>query len=113
MKALVPDDVQRAQLDAELPEVPIAFYEVAMELPTDWPRRPSSFLLLSDAYRADAERARSFGWRVTDRLGGHLDIMTAPQAVAPLVIDLAVETSSSGAPYGRTACGLWRPGRRG
>jgi hypothetical protein len=33
-------------------------------------------------------------WRVTERLGGHLDIVTAPQAVVPLVIELAMETST-------------------
>jgi hypothetical protein len=94
MTALVPDDVRRAQLDAELPEVPIAFYEVAMELPTDWPRRSSSFLLLSEAYRADEDRARSLGWPLTERLGGHLDIVSVPEAVAPLIVDLALETSA-------------------
>jgi hypothetical protein len=90
MRALVPDDARRTQLDAELPEVPIAFYEVAMEFPRDWPRRSSSFVLLSESYRADADRARSLGWTVIERLGGHLDIVNAPEAVAPLVVDLAV-----------------------
>jgi hypothetical protein len=94
MTALVPDDVRRAQVDAELPEVPIAFYEVAMEFPTDWPRRSSSFLLLSEAYRADADKARSLGWSLTERLGGHLDIVSAPDAVAPLIIDLGRETGA-------------------
>jgi hypothetical protein len=93
MAALVPDDVRRAQLDAELPEVPLAFYEVAMELPTGWARRSSSFLLLSEAYRAHADRARSLGWPLTERLGGHLDIVSAAEAVAPLIVDLARETS--------------------
>lgn len=91
MRALIPDDARRAQVDAELPGVPIAFYEVAMEFPTDWPRRSSSFLLLSEAYRADADKARSLGWSLTERLGGHLDIVSAPEAVAPLIVDLARE----------------------
>ena len=94
MRALVPDDVRRAQLDAELPEVPIAFYEVTMELPADWPRRSSSFVLLSESYRADAQRARLLGWSVIERVGGHLDIVSAPEAVARLVVDLAVEATT-------------------
>ena len=94
MRALIPDDTRRAQVDAELPEVPIAFYELTVELPTDWPRRSSSFLLLSEAYRADADRARSLGWSLTERLGGHLDIVSAPEAVAPLIVDLARGTGA-------------------
>ena len=65
-----------------------------MKLPTDWPRRSSSFLLLSEAYRADAEKARSLGWSLTERLGGHLDIVSAPEAVAPLIVNLARETDA-------------------
>lgn len=91
MQALVPDDVRRAQLEAELPVVPIAFFEVPMVVPAGWPRHPSSFLLLSETYRADAERARSLGWPVTERLGAHLDIVTAPEAIAPLIVDLALK----------------------
>ena len=94
MKALIPDDTRRAQVDAELPEVPLASYEVAAEFPTDWPRRSSSFPLLSEAYRADADRARSPGWPLTERLGGYLDIVSAPEAVAPLIVDLVRETGA-------------------
>lgn len=89
MRALVPDDTRRGQVDAELPEVPIVFYEVAMELPTDWAQRSCSFLLLSEAYRADADKARSLGWSLTESVGGHLDIVSAPGAVASLIVDLA------------------------
>lgn len=89
MRALVPHDARRARVEAELPEVPLAFYEVAMELPSDWSRRQSSFLLLSEAYRADADRARALGWSLTERVGGHLDIVSAPEVITPLIIELA------------------------
>lgn len=94
MQALVPDDARRSHVDAELPEVPLALYEVPMDLPTDWLRRPASFLLLSEAYRADADGARSLGWRVTERVGGHLDIVSAPEAVADLIVDLVEGTAA-------------------
>jgi len=92
MKMLVPDGLRRTQVEAELPAIPIVFHETPIELPPGWPRRPASFLLLSDAYRADAERARSLGWPLTDRPGGHLDIVNTPEAVAGDIVDLVLQT---------------------
>jgi hypothetical protein len=88
MEVLVPDARRRALVEEGLPEVPIAFYDTPVEVPTDWPDRPASYVLLSDAYRADSERARARGWRVVERLGGHLDIVNAPEAIARLIVEL-------------------------
>jgi hypothetical protein len=92
MEMLVPDELRRAQVEAELPAIPIAFYETPVELPPGWPRRRASFLLLSDAYRADAERAKSLGWPLTNRPRGHLDIVNTPAALADDIIALALQT---------------------
>lgn len=87
MRTLVPDDVRRAVVEAELPEVPLAFYESAVELPAGWDEGRGAYVLLSEAYRDDAARARFLGWPLIERLGGHLDIVSDPGAIARAVIE--------------------------
>lgn len=88
MRTLVPDDVRRADVEAEMLEVPLAFYESAVDLPSGWDQGRGAYVLLSEAYRDDALRARSLGWPLIERLGGHLDIVNDPDAIARAVIEL-------------------------
>ena len=62
MRTLVSDDVRRADVEAEMPEVPLPFYESAVDLPSGWDEGRGAYVLLSEAYRDDAARARSLGW---------------------------------------------------
>jgi hypothetical protein len=62
MEMLVPDDDRRAPLEAEMPEIPLAFYESPIEVPIGWYDTSGSFLLLSESYSGDADRARALGW---------------------------------------------------
>jgi hypothetical protein len=89
MEVLVPAADRRAELEAEMPEIPLAFYESPLKVPVGWCDTPGSFLLLSEVYRRDAERARALGWPMIERLGGHLDVVNAAEAVAQQLIDLA------------------------
>jgi hypothetical protein len=89
METLVPADDRRTELEAEIPEIPLAFFESPIEVPDGWCQMQAFFLLLSELYRADAERARSLGWPTVDRLGGHLDIVTDPAPIARTLVDLA------------------------
>lgn len=73
MEMLVPGSDRRAELEAEMPEIPLAFYESLLEVPAGWCDMPASFLLLSGAYRGDAERARAMAWPTIERPGRHLD----------------------------------------
>jgi pimeloyl-ACP methyl ester carboxylesterase len=59
MEMLVNDADRRADVEAEMREIPLAFFESAVKVPRRWWERPGAFLLLSEAYHADAERARS------------------------------------------------------
>lgn len=85
---LVPDPERRRMIIGELPEVPLAFFEAAIDLPRGWCDGPACFVQLSDSYRAETERARSHGWTVVDRSGGHLAIVSDPEALAVLVSDV-------------------------
>ncbi|MGH9212860.1 MAG: hypothetical protein ACRD2C_19650 [Acidimicrobiales bacterium] len=88
MELLVPDRGRREEVEAEVPEVPLAFYEIAMRLPVGWCDVAGAFLLLSEPYRADADRARSLGWPVIERLGNHLDIVSDADSVAHELIEI-------------------------
>jgi pimeloyl-ACP methyl ester carboxylesterase len=88
MEMLVLDGGRRAEIEAEMPEIPVAFYEAPISLPSGWCDTGGSFLLLSEAYRQDAKRAHSLGWPTIERLGSHLDIVNHPTAIARDLLEL-------------------------
>lgn len=90
MTSLVPDDERRAGIAEEMPSVPLAFYETPIRIPDRWcDTAPGAYLLLSEGYRDDANRAQELGWPTVDRPGGHLDIVNHPEDVATLIVELA------------------------
>lgn len=88
MEELVPDETRRSLIEAEMPEVPVAFYETPIDLPNAWFDAPSSMVLLSEAYRDDANRAAALGWKVVEHLGAHLDLVSRSSEISRLVHDL-------------------------
>jgi hypothetical protein len=88
MEQLIPDQVRREEVEAELPEVPLAFYERSVVAPAGWCDRPAGYLLLSEAYRQDADVAVGRGWPVVERLGAHLDIVNDPEGIAHDLLEL-------------------------
>jgi hypothetical protein len=89
MQALVPDDDRRRDIELQFPSVPLAWFESEIAAPTSWCDADGSFLLLSEPYRPDADRAGSLGWPVIERLGMHLDIANSEEVVADVLVDLA------------------------
>jgi hypothetical protein len=89
MEALVPHEAHRADVEAELPEIPLSLYESPIAVPPGWCSAPCGYLLLSEPYRQDATRATSLGWPVIERLGAHLDIVNDPHPMAHAIVDLA------------------------
>lgn len=71
-----------------MPEIPLAFFESAFDVPASWCRTRGSFLLLSEPYRGDAERACALGWPTRERLGAHLDIVNDPDHIADAIVGL-------------------------
>lgn len=88
MEMLVPALDRRRELEAEMPEVPLAFFESPFEVPEGWCETRASFLLLSEPYRDDASRAGALGWPTVERLGGHLDIATDADDIAAMIVGL-------------------------
>jgi Alpha/beta hydrolase family len=91
MEELVPSEPVRDALEAEMPRLPLSFFEAAVPMPQAWTRRPCAYLLLSDeAYGASAAHARKRGWPVAELPGAqHLSIITDPLAVTDVLLDLA------------------------
>ena len=88
MQRLVPDQARRCEVEAELLEVPLAFYETAVTVPDGWCTAPGGFVLLSEMYRGDAATAMSLGWPTVELLGTHLDLVNRPEAIAQALIRL-------------------------
>jgi hypothetical protein len=89
LEAILPDQERRREVEGELPEVPLQFYERPIAVPAGWCADAAAYLLLSDGYRRDADRAMHLGWPVHERHGEHLDIVTCDRDIADLLLDLA------------------------
>ncbi|MCU1464479.1 MAG: hypothetical protein JWM72_407 [Actinomycetia bacterium] len=85
LETLVPDGRRRAAVEAELPQIPVSFYETPIRLPIGWCNRGGAYVLLSEAYRAEASRAGALGWPVVERIGGHFDIVNDGAAIAACI----------------------------
>jgi hypothetical protein len=88
MAEAVPDPDLRARLLADLPRLPVAFYDEQVPVPASWPPPRVGYLRLSPAYGAEAAEARRQGWRTRERDGGHLDNAVHPADVAAEVLAL-------------------------
>ena len=91
MRELVPDERLRADLEAEMPRLPLSYFEANVPLPDDWVNRhPCAYLLLSATpYGQSATEARARGWPVIEIAGvKHLAIATNPIPVTESLLDL-------------------------
>jgi hypothetical protein len=89
MRQLVPDERLRADLETEMPRLPLAYFDATVPLPDDWPNRhPCAYLLLSaNPYAQSAAEARAYGWPVIEIPGvQHLAIATNPIPVTEAVL---------------------------
>lgn len=117
MEALVPDDQRRREIEQELPQVPLAFYDSSIEVPTDWCSADCAYVLLSYAYRPTRTgRRRSAGPSLSAREGrtSTSSTMTSrsptSSSISPIVDDA---TRRESAIRKRTPVGLAvRRGRR-
>jgi hypothetical protein len=90
MRELVPDERLRAALEAEMPRLPLTYFDASVPLPTAWNRRPCGYLLLSaDLYGQSAAEAVARGWPVREIRGAqHLAIATDAVPVTHALLDL-------------------------
>ncbi|AXK35240.1 alpha/beta fold hydrolase [Streptomyces armeniacus] len=90
IEELLPDGAQRAAFRAELPRLPLGWFEEpAPELPARYAPSPSGYLRLSGAYEDEARRAEREGRPVVRRDAHHLALLTEPRATADALAELA------------------------
>ncbi len=96
MESLLPNRAERNAIVAELPTLPLAYFEESVPMPSRWTDFACAYILLTDSYRQDAEEARVRGWPVVELPGNHLDIVNRPGDIADAL--LAFVTPADGAP---------------
>jgi len=86
MRELLPDDAKRAIVSAELPRLPLSYFETRVPVPPGWMQLRCGYVLLSEAYEKSAAAAAARGWPVERRMGAHLDLVTRPEEVASAIL---------------------------
>jgi hypothetical protein len=103
MRELIPDDRKRGIVSAELPALPLSYFEDHVPVPAGWTDTRCGYVLLSEAYAEQASKAAASGWPVARLPGAHLDIVTRPAAIADAILSVAGESGAGEPVAGRTA----------
>jgi hypothetical protein len=85
LRELIPDHAVRAEVVASLRPRGLDFFTEVLPFPTgdvEWPDAPCGLLQTSPAYAPTARSARSRGWPVLEREGGHFASCADPHGVA-------------------------------
>jgi hypothetical protein len=99
LRELLPNEPQRAELEKEMPRLPLAYFEASIPVPAGWDARPCGYLLFAgDQYGEAAADARERRWPVLELTDAHhLAVVTDPVAVADALVRLEHELTP-GAP---------------
>ncbi len=73
---LLPEADDRAQLEADMPQMPRSFYDADVDVPAGWSQRSCAYLRLSPAYDDDYVEAASRGWPTASIDSTHLGLFT-------------------------------------
>ena len=86
---LLPNEADRAELEADMPQVPRSFYDEEVKVPTGWSQRGCGYLMLSYAYEAELQDAGDRGWPTARLDSDHLAPHTQPETVLREILQLA------------------------
>lgn len=82
---LLPDPTLRRTVTAEIPRLPLAYFEEPAPVTRNWDTLRCAYLRFGAAYYHAADNAERLGWWVARRDWDHLRMLTAPDAVADLI----------------------------
>ncbi|MGH8793693.1 MAG: alpha/beta fold hydrolase [Stackebrandtia sp.] len=85
--ALIPDAAARERFVAELPRIPLSYFEEPAVAARDLPPESCAYIQLSAAYEGQADEAARRGWAVRRHDADHLTMLTRPDFVAELLDD--------------------------
>jgi pimeloyl-ACP methyl ester carboxylesterase len=87
--ALFPDARMRAEVEAEQPRMPLAYYDHLPPAPPDWTVPLAGYIWFGEPYDKGSAQADLRGWPTIHLPGRHLHMLTDPDAVAAAVLDMA------------------------
>jgi pimeloyl-ACP methyl ester carboxylesterase len=82
---LLPEEGLRRRFIAELPRVPLAYFEERPPVVSGWSAARCGYLQLSGAYDEVADEAEQHGWVVVREPADHLAMLTRPAAISGLL----------------------------
>jgi hypothetical protein len=82
---LLPEADLRARFTAELPKLPLAYFEERAPVVGGWPPERCGYLQLSPPYGEAAEEAERRGWPTLRAPADHLAMLTRPNMVVRLL----------------------------
>ena len=78
------------RVDVAAPQVPLAYVDAEVSLPTSWHRGQCAYLAFGDTYADEWDRAGRAGWDRRRLDGGHLHWLAEPELTAAVTAELAV-----------------------
>ena len=91
LREILPDTFIREQLLAELHPRHLRFFEEKMPDVAIWPDAPCGYVLLSEAYLVQLEKAQRAGWPSRLFHAGHFHMLVDPAAVTTGMVELLAE----------------------
>jgi pimeloyl-ACP methyl ester carboxylesterase len=90
--ALFPDAHVQAEIEAEQPRMPLAYYDhLPPPAPHDWAALPVGYIWFGKPYDKGAEQAARQDWPTAHLPGNHLQMLTDPDAVAAAILEMSGE----------------------
>ncbi|HEY6501521.1 MAG TPA: alpha/beta hydrolase [Streptosporangiaceae bacterium] len=103
MFAGAPDVPGRAAIEAELPRLPLTYFEQPVPVPDGWSAEVGcGYLVFGPPYDREADEARSRGWLVRELPGQHLHQLVDPPGTAGQLVAMARALTAM--PPGSTGC---------
>lgn len=88
---LFPDAQVQAEVEAEQPRMPLAYYDYLPPAPAGWDTPPCGYVWFGEPYDEGARQAALLGWPTEQLPGGHLLMLRDPKAVATAVQSMTAD----------------------
>lgn len=82
LSALLPEPGLRTEFTADVPRLPLAYFEEVAPDSQRWRQTRCGYLQLSEIYDQPAAEAGRRGWRVVRHQGHHLSLLTEPAIIS-------------------------------
>jgi hypothetical protein len=91
LREVIPDDVFRRKMIAEINPRSLAFFTEPIPVFADWPDAPCAYIKFSVPYDWDFKQAKQARWLVREVNAGHFHMLVDPSAVTNVIVDTVRE----------------------